>query len=100
RLWVEGRLAHVMTLPDRLLTPVAVEHAVEQVRGVSRAAAVGVGPAGTQQLVVVLETDPAVDRRAGAASSLATPGLSRAVRRVVGERCGVPVSAVLRVAEL
>src|SRR5690625_4080199 len=67
RLWIEGRLSHVVTAPDGVVTPVAVEHAAERVRGVRRAAAVCVGPAGTQQLVVVVETDPAVDRRAGAA---------------------------------
>ncbi|WP_230976395.1 alpha/beta fold hydrolase [Georgenia wutianyii] len=100
RLWVEGRLAHVVTAPGGVITPVAVEHAAERVPGVRRAAAVGVGPAGTQQLVVVLETDPSVDRRSGSAPSLATPGLTRAVRRAVGADVGVPVSAVLRVPEL
>ena len=100
RLWVEGRLAHIVTTPGGVVTPVAVEHAAEQVRGVRKAAAVGVGPAGTQQLVVVVETDPGVDPRAGAASSLATPGLARAVRRAVAGHCGVTVSAVLRVPRL
>ncbi len=100
RLWVEGRLSHVVTAPGGVITPVAVEHAAERVPGVQRAAAVGVGPAGTQQLVVVLETDPAVDRRARAGASLATPGLTHAVRRAVAEACGVPVAAVLRVREL
>ncbi|WP_413450406.1 alpha/beta fold hydrolase [Georgenia phoenicis] len=100
RLWVEGRLSHIVTAPGGVITPVAVEHAVERVPGVQRAAAVGVGPAGTQQLVVVLETDPAVDRRARAGASLATPGLTSAVRRAVSDACGVPVAAVLRVREL
>ncbi|PYF99190.1 Acyl-CoA synthetase (AMP-forming)/AMP-acid ligase II [Georgenia satyanarayanai] len=100
RLWVEGRLSHIVTAPGGVVTPVAVEHAAERVPGVRRAAAVGVGPAGTQQLVVVLETDPAVDRRARAGASLATPGLTRAVRRAVAEACDVPVAAVLRVREL
>ncbi|WP_454083310.1 AMP-binding protein [Georgenia sp. Marseille-Q6866] len=100
RLWVEGRLSHVVTAPGGVITPVAVEHAAERVPGVLRVAAVGVGPAGTQQLVVVLETDPAVDRCSRAGASLATPGLTRAVRRAVAEACGVPVAAVLRVREL
>ena len=100
RLWVEGRLSHIVTAPGGVITPVAVEHTAERVPGVQRAAAVGVGPAGTQQLVVVLETDPTVDRRSGAAASLATPGLTAAVRRAVAEACGVPVAAVLRVREL
>ncbi|WP_324653466.1 alpha/beta fold hydrolase [Georgenia sp. H159] len=100
RVWVEGRISHVISAPGWVITPVAVEHAAERVRGVERAAAVGVGPAGTQQLVVVVETDPAVDRRARSAPSLATPGLTRAVRRAVAEQCGAQVAAVLRVPEL
>ncbi|WP_241237004.1 alpha/beta fold hydrolase [Georgenia faecalis] len=96
RLWIEGRHAHVIATADGVLTPVAVEHRVEQVHGVRRAAVVGVGPAGTQQVVVVLETDPAVDPSSGRRPALATPGLTRAVRRAAG----VPVAAVLRVAEL
>ncbi|HLT83787.1 MAG TPA: AMP-binding protein, partial [Phototrophicaceae bacterium] len=100
RLWIEGRLSHVVTTPGGVVTPVTVEHAAERVPGVRRAAAVGVGPAGTQQVVVVVETDPAVDRRATAAPSLATVGLASAVRRAVAEHAGAPVSAVLRVPEL
>ncbi|MEE6288281.1 alpha/beta fold hydrolase [Georgenia sunbinii] len=100
RVWVEGRLGHVVRTPRGVLTPVAVEHAVERVPGVRRAAAVGVGPAGTEQLVIVLETDPAVDPRSRRAPSLATPGLTRLVRRTVQQRCDADVAAVLRVAEL
>ena len=100
RLWVEGRLSHIVRAPGGIITPVAVEHATERVRGILRAAAVGVGPAGTQQLVVVVETDPAMDRRARSAPTLATPGLTAAVRRTVRATCGVEVAAVLRVPEL
>ncbi|MGO1509863.1 MAG: alpha/beta fold hydrolase [Actinomycetaceae bacterium] len=100
RLWIEGRLGHVINTAGGVVTPVSVEHAAQSVRGVRRAAAVGVGPARTQQVVVVLETDPEIDRRALTTSSLATPGLTRAVRRAVGERCGLDVAAVLRVPEL
>ena len=65
RLWVEGRLVHVITSPDGPVTPVGVEQAVEARPEVAHAAAVGVGPAGTQAVVaVVVPADP-VARTAG-----------------------------------
>jgi acyl-coenzyme A synthetase/AMP-(fatty) acid ligase len=54
RLWVEGRLVHVVTTPDGVVTPVGVEQRVERLEGVRAAAVVGVGPVGTQALVVVV----------------------------------------------
>lgn len=58
RLWVEGRLAHVLTTADGPLPPVGVEQRVETAEGVARAALVGVGPIGAQRAVVVAETTP------------------------------------------
>ena len=63
RLWVEGRTVHVIHGESGPITPVPVERAVERGLGVARSAAVGVGPVGVQQLVVVLE-DPASPMRA------------------------------------
>jgi acyl-CoA synthetase (AMP-forming)/AMP-acid ligase II/pimeloyl-ACP methyl ester carboxylesterase len=91
RLWVEGRLAHVVVTADGVVTPVGPEQRAESVPGVARAAVVGVGPRGTQQLVVVAETEPRVRRPAQV-----TPELAAAVRAAVGR----PVAAVLAVAEL
>ncbi|WP_375426029.1 alpha/beta fold hydrolase [uncultured Friedmanniella sp.] len=54
RLWVEGRLVHVVTTPDGPVTPVGVEQSIELLDGVTAAAVVGVGPTGTQQVVVVV----------------------------------------------
>ena len=54
RLWVEGRLLHVITTAAGPVTPVGIEQRVQDVKEVSAAAAVGVGPAGTQQLAVVV----------------------------------------------
>lgn len=68
RLWVEGRLAHMLTTADGVVTPVGVEQRIETVPQVSRAAVVGVGPAGAQVVVAVLETVPAA-RRGGRAPS-------------------------------
>jgi olefin beta-lactone synthetase len=59
RLWIEGRSVHLVHTADGPLTPVPVEVAVEALDGVGRAAAVGVGPVGVQQLVVVVEPEAA-----------------------------------------
>jgi acyl-coenzyme A synthetase/AMP-(fatty) acid ligase/pimeloyl-ACP methyl ester carboxylesterase len=90
RLWVEGRLPHVVTTASGPLTPVAAEQAVESLAGVARAAVVGVGPVGTQQVVVVAEGVPAV-RRPG----LASADLSASVRAAVHDAVGHRVAAVL-----
>ncbi|MEY4607508.1 MAG: hypothetical protein RLY45_2268, partial [Actinomycetota bacterium] len=54
RLWIEGRSVHVVHAVDGPITPVPVEVVAESVEGIERAAAVGVGPTGCQQLVVVV----------------------------------------------
>jgi acyl-coenzyme A synthetase/AMP-(fatty) acid ligase/pimeloyl-ACP methyl ester carboxylesterase len=54
RLWIEGRLEHVITTADRVVTPVGVEQRVEALPGIDAAAAVGVGPVGTQKVAVVV----------------------------------------------
>jgi acyl-coenzyme A synthetase/AMP-(fatty) acid ligase/pimeloyl-ACP methyl ester carboxylesterase len=95
RLWVEGRLPHVVTTASGPLTPVAAEQATESLPGVARAAVVGVGPAGTQQVVVVAEGSPAA-RRPG----LASAELAAEVRRAVHDAVGHRVAAVLVVPEL
>ncbi|WP_404320304.1 alpha/beta fold hydrolase [Arthrobacter luteolus] len=90
RLWVEGRLGHVLTTPGGAVTPVAAEQAAESVPEVRLAALVGVGPAGTQVPVAVVETVNGV-RRPGPADA----PLSTAVRTAVAERCGLDLAAVL-----
>ncbi|MHA7264060.1 alpha/beta fold hydrolase [Arthrobacter sp. TMN-37] len=97
RLWVEGRLGHVITAPAGVLTPVGVEHAIEEVDGVRLAAVVGVGPAGTQAIVGVLETDPDAGRRTR--PGLAEPGLAARVR-AAASAAGAELAAVLTVAAL
>ncbi|MCC3275094.1 alpha/beta fold hydrolase [Arthrobacter sp. zg-Y20] len=90
RLWVEGRLGHILTTAEGVRTPVAAEQAAESVDGVGRVAVVGVGPAGAQVPVAVLETSPPV-RRAGTAAA----DLSAKVRSQVLELCGIDLAAVL-----
>ena len=92
-LWVEGRTAHVITTAARPVTPIGVEQRVEAVEGVTAAAAVGVGPRGAQQVVVVVVSD-APPRRP--APLLAPEPLADAVRAAAG----VEVAAVLRTARL
>lgn len=91
RLWVEGRLPHVITTADGVLTPVGPEQAIESVPAVARAAVVGVGPCGTQQVVAVLETIPAARR-----VSLAGAVLAASVRASTS----LPIAAVLVVPRL
>lgn len=89
RLWIEGRLVHVIAGEAGPITPVAIEQAAKSVESVERAAAVGVGPVGTQQVAVVLETGT---HRPG----LAPQGLADEVRAAVD----VDVAAVLVVPAL
>ena len=91
RLWVEGRLPHVLTTARGFVTPVGPEQRVETLPEVVRAAVVGVGPVGTQQVVAVIETVPPA-RRVG----LAPTGLTARVREVTA----LDVAAVLIVPTL
>jgi acyl-coenzyme A synthetase/AMP-(fatty) acid ligase/pimeloyl-ACP methyl ester carboxylesterase len=90
RLWVEGRLAHVITAADGPITPVGAEQRIEARAPVTGAALVGVGPQGTQQAVAIVMT--AAPARAG----LADDELAHAVR-VAAE---LPLAAVLTVRSL
>ena len=92
RLWIEGRLLHVITTADGVVTPVPVEQRVERLDAVAAAAAVGVGPSGSQ--VVVLVVIPSSPSRQS--SPLAPPDLANAVRR----EAGADVAAVLVRSEL
>ncbi len=58
-LWIEGRVVHMIHAAHGSITPVPLEVACEKISGVKRAAAVGIGNKGAQQLVIVLETDQA-----------------------------------------
>ena len=88
RLWVEGRLAHVVATAEGPVTPVPLEIAVTEATGL-RCAATGVGPDGTQQVVVVVED-------VGKAG-LAAPAIDRAVREAVAAQS---LAAVLSVPHL
>ncbi|MUN54148.1 alpha/beta fold hydrolase [Kocuria koreensis] len=101
RLWVEGRLSHLISTESGLLTPVAGETAAEKISGVRRAAVVGVGPWGAQVPVVVVERESAPARNGSRAikDGPAPQALARAVRSVVESATGVRVAAILQVRE-
>ncbi|WP_345763513.1 alpha/beta fold hydrolase [Diaminobutyricibacter sp. McL0608] len=90
RLWIEGRLQHVVVTADGVVTPVGIEQHIESVSGVRRAALVGVGPRGTQALVAVVELEGA------AQSGLAEAQLATVVRAATPR----PLAAVLTVRAL
>lgn len=89
RLWIEGRTAHVITTVAGPVTPVPVEVAVEAALDIPRCAATGVGPAGCQQLVVVVELP-------GTRAGLASATIAARVRAAVDHT----VAAVLTVGSL
>ncbi len=91
RLWIEGRVQHVIVTADGPLAPVGPEQDVERADAVRRAAVVGVGPHGLKQAVAVVETHPAAT-----ASGLASPEVTAAVRAATAQ----PLAAVLAVPQL
>lgn len=96
RLWIQGRRQHVITTSSGPIGPGVVETPVDALDEVARSAAVGVGPAGTQAVVVIVE--PAAGQRLSLGSSpLALPQVSAAVREASAQ---APVSAVLVVDQL
>ena len=92
RLWIEGRIVHVVSTMYGPVTPIGHEHAINRLQGVGQSAIVGVGPHGTQQIVVVVVPDPAVRR-----SALASEHLTDRVRSCVGD---IDVAAALVVRSL
>jgi acyl-coenzyme A synthetase/AMP-(fatty) acid ligase/pimeloyl-ACP methyl ester carboxylesterase len=83
RLWVEGRLAHVVHTADGPVTPVPLEVAIASATGL-RCAVAGIGPVGCAQVVIVVEQEG----KAG----LAAGDLDRSVRTALAPRA---VAAVL-----
>lgn len=79
RLWIGGRLGHVITTAAGPVTPVRPEQAIESVPGVAAAAVVGVGPEGDQRPVAVIERDEPTRR-----SRLADLALADRARAAAG----------------
>lgn len=94
RLWVEGRLAHIITSPNGVVTPVGPEQTIEQLKEVRQAAVVGVGPSGTQAVVAVVVT-----ANGTSAAGLAPTSLSKSIRKAL-RPSGVQLAAVLTLPSL
>jgi acyl-CoA synthetase (AMP-forming)/AMP-acid ligase II len=99
-LWIEGRVAHLIHTERGPVTPVPLEIAAETVPGVTRAAAVGVGPVGVSQVVIVLES--VTDTGEGAASATVRDAVRVAVASATQDYPNgpVPVAAVWKVKSL
>ncbi len=95
RLWIGGRLGHVIATSEGPVAPVRLEVAVETVAPVASAAVVGVGPRGVQQVVAVVQPElpPSSPQLAGFA-------LADAVRAAVAGAAGPDVAAVFEVPAL
>ena len=91
RIWIEGRLQHVLTTSSGPLGPGGLEAVVDQVPQVYRSAVVGAGPRGAQAVVVVVEPAPGTRMRSG----LAPLELTDAVRAALAEHFPHDVAAVL-----
>jgi acyl-CoA synthetase (AMP-forming)/AMP-acid ligase II/pimeloyl-ACP methyl ester carboxylesterase len=101
RLWIQGRLQHLITAAGGIVTPVGVEQRVEALPAISLAAAVGIGPPGTQQVALVVQLVQSTggsSRRprlrlplAGRKMVVADLEITDAVRAAAG----IPVAAVL-----
>jgi len=93
RLWIQGRMEHVILTADGPVTPVGIEQRVEAALKIAQplqdraVAVVGVGPPGTAQVVVVVT---------GGSGALAPAALTAAVRSAAG----APLAAVLTKAAL
>lgn len=75
RLWIGGRLGHLISTANGPVAPVGLEKAVEELKGVAMAAVVGVGPTDVQQIVVVIQS-----RAARGKPALADRTMTDAVR--------------------
>ncbi len=105
RLWVEGRLGHVIHGPSGPVTPVAIELALEDLDQVAGAAAVGVGPRGTAQTVAVVSLAAPPDGAVAPPRSRRGPrrdraavaplDLTDAARAAVADATGADLAAVL-----
>ncbi len=95
RLWIGGRTGHVIRTAHGPVAPSAIERVVDRLDDVRRCAAVGVGPAGAQVVVVVAETADAEKRPRQC-------GLDRIdrIRAAVADAVGLDVAACLEVRSL
>lgn len=90
RVWLEGRLQHVVTTPRGPVGPGGLEALIDSDEQVSRSAIVGIGPAGTQALVAVLDAEGTE-----LSPGLAPLELTSRLRELTAEVLGHDLTAVL-----
>ncbi|SMX89566.1 Acyl-CoA synthetase (AMP-forming)/AMP-acid ligase II [Brevibacterium iodinum ATCC 49514] len=90
RVWLEGRLQHVVTTPRGPVGPGGLEALIDADDQVSRSSVVGIGPVGTQALVAVLDAEGT-----SLSPGLAPLDLTARLREKVAEAVGHDLSAVL-----
>jgi acyl-CoA synthetase (AMP-forming)/AMP-acid ligase II/pimeloyl-ACP methyl ester carboxylesterase len=90
RVWLEGRLQHVVTTARGPVGPGGLEALIDTDAEVSRSAVVGIGPTGTQALVAVLDTE-----NTSLSPGLAPLELTARLRQQVLQVSGHDLSAVL-----
>ncbi|TSI13297.1 alpha/beta fold hydrolase [Brevibacterium aurantiacum] len=90
RVWLEGRLQHVVTTPRGPVGPGGLEALIDSDEQVRRSSIVGIGPTGTQSLVAVLDAE-GTDLSPG----LAPLDLTSRLRELVAEVLGHDLTAVL-----
>ncbi|MGC3020507.1 alpha/beta fold hydrolase [Brevibacterium sp. FAM 24630] len=90
RVWLEGRLQHVVTTPRGPVGPGGLEALIDTDAEVSRSAVVGIGPDGTQALVAVLDAEGTA-----LAPGLAPLELTARLREQVLDVSGQDLTAVL-----
>ena len=90
RVWLEGRLQHVVTTPRGPVGPGGLEALIDADAQVSRSSVVGIGPVGTQALVAVLDAEGT-----SLSPGLAPLDLTERLRETVAEAGGHDLAAVL-----
>ena len=90
RVWLEGRLQHVVTTPRGPVGPGGLEALIDSDEQVSRSSIVGIGPAGTQSLVAVLDAEGTE-----LSPGLAPLDLTARLRELVADTVGHDLTAVL-----
>jgi acyl-coenzyme A synthetase/AMP-(fatty) acid ligase/pimeloyl-ACP methyl ester carboxylesterase len=89
RLWIEGRLVHVVHTADGPVTPVGAEQVLELDPAVDAAAIVGVGPVGNQQVIGIVVLHESTS------DVVADAELTQRLREAVHSKLGITLSAVL-----
>ncbi len=94
QLWVQGRLVHVLRTAAGPLPPYPLERVLSTLPQLADVAVVGVGPAGSQQCVVIVVPTA---RLSGRHSRLADPATASAVRALAAQQpTQVHAAAVLQ----